>query len=182
MNHSYIGSPGDNQARPLDLTAALTELATRDGRTLATATAATLVDGATTPLSVAEISPEDTTNLVRFTRQQRLRATNEIRGVLLVKSGGFACEQPFAIGEANLRVAVQRLRDLQGRTTNSVFLRNCWNDDFLRWKREAQGQVWVTGQLSGTSGKEEQKLCFAFRADSRFLIPFADALMRLLDS
>ena len=77
---------------------------------------------------------------------------------------------------------LQRLRDLQGRTTNSVFLRNCWNDDFLRWKREAQGQVWVTGQLSGTSGKEEQKLCFAFRADSRFLIPFADALMRLLDS
>lgn len=133
----------------------------------------------TTPLTVA-LRTKDPTKIIRFTRHERLRATNEIRGGLTVTSGSFSCERPFTVGEANLAVAIQRLHEMcDGRATNCV-LRGRWNDDFVRLQTNEKGQVFVTGKLSDASDDEVQQFCFAFRTGVEVLLPFANGLSQLL--
>lgn len=133
----------------------------------------------TTPLSVA-LRTNDPTKIVRFTRHERLRATNEIRGALTVTSGSFSCERPFTVGEANLAVAIQRLREMCDRRATNCMLRSRWNDDFVRLQTNDKGQVFVTGKLSDASDDEVQQFCFAFRTGPEVLQPFADGLSQLL--
>lgn len=144
-----------------------------------TTAAAAVVAADTTPFSVA-LRTNDPTKIVRFTRHERLRATNEIRGGLTVTSGSFSCDRPFTVGDANLAVAIQRLREMcDGRATNCV-LRGRWNDDFVRLQTNDKGQVFVTGKLSDASDDEVQQFCFAFRTGPEVLKPFADGLSQLL--
>lgn len=117
-----------------------------------------------------ELQTNDDTIVLRMTNIKKCDDGSGYRCDLFIRSGDFSCQRPFHFDDSSFPDAIEALRFKNTGAAGEAIMKGQWESDFVHFKSNELGHVFVTGELFEYSDLT-QSMRFGFRTDQTVLGP-----------